>query len=175
MTEIRHRLKKKMMTNKQFRLPLGKLMTFLLSNRKSISIIGCAALVAVFFSVQVIAQEIFKHGIPWDILITLDGKYPSDKSSETVLDPPLRKLLKDKYKEFSDYYQVQTPMEIDHEVLLSTAMARHSGGDFASFAVFGMNGGLLVVIKRNRELEYIGDKSLLENPAVVEYLKFYDK
>ncbi|MDR3300060.1 MAG: hypothetical protein LBU43_08720 [Candidatus Accumulibacter sp.] len=145
------------------------------SNRKSISIMGCVVLAAVFFSVQVVAQEIFKHGISWDILLTLDGKYPSDKPSETVLDPPLRKLLKDKYKEFSDYYQVQTPMEIDREVLLSTAMARHSGGDFASFAIFGMNGDLLVVIKRNSQLEYIGDKSLLENPAVVKYLKFYDR
>jgi hypothetical protein len=146
----------------------------LLSHRQSVSIIVCTALVAVLFSAQVIAQEVFKHGIPWDTLLTLDGKYPSDTSPEAVLDPPLRKLLKDKYKEFSDYYQVQTPMEINNEVLLSTAMARHSGGDFASFAVFGMNGGLLVVIKRDRELEYIGDKSLLENPVVVEYLKFYD-
>ncbi|MDR3220586.1 MAG: hypothetical protein LBU46_01065 [Candidatus Accumulibacter sp.] len=144
-------------------------------HRKPVSMMICMTLAAVLFSAQVMAQEMFKHGISWDILMTLDGKYPSDEASAAVLDPPLRELLKDKYQEFSDYYQVQTPMEIDNEVLLSTAMASHSGGDFASFALFGMNGDLLAVIKRNSELEYIGSKLLLENPAVVKYLKFYDR
>ena len=113
----------------------------------------------------------FNHGIKWDSLMKLDGKYLQDKAATAMLSPSLKKLLGTRFNEFMDSIKVQTPMEVENGLLLVKGMAPHSGGDYASLAMFGMKGTVLAVIKKESNLEYFGDKQILQNPMAKEAIK----
>ena len=101
----------------------------------------------------------------------LDGKYLQDKAATSILSPPLKRLLGTRYSEFNDSIKVQTPMEIENGLLIVKGMMPHSGGDYASLALFAMNGTVLAVIKKGKNLEYFGNKNILQNPMAKETLK----
>lgn len=136
----------------------------------------CAAIIfSTMTPVTSIAAEtqegIASHGIAWEKLMNVDGKYLQDKQPTSLLTPSLKKLLGSRYAEFMGSIKVQSPMEIDNGVLIATGMMPHSGGDFSAIAFFGMNGELLAVLKSEKKVEYFGSKSLLDNPVVKGAIK----
>ncbi|MDO8698867.1 MAG: hypothetical protein Q7J75_00305 [Rhodoferax sp.] len=133
------------------------------------------AAVVALSAAQSFAQSSDQHGLKWETLLNLDGKYLQDKVSTKTLAAPLKSLFGGKYSEFMDSIKVQTPMEIENGLLIVQGMAPHSGGEYASLAFFSMSGSVLGIIRKDKDLLYFGDKKILENPMAKEVLQSFKK
>ena len=118
------------------------------------------------------AQDAATHGLSAPEIERLDGKYFHDANAR--LTPPIRKLLKARYKEFNEYMRVQIPIEVTDGIAHCSGMQAHSGGRNAAFAFLDRSGKLLVVLKTGEKFEQFGARELASLPSVSKTLKTYD-
>jgi len=137
--------------------------------------VATTALIALSVGLSPVYATEGQHGLPWDTLLQLDGKYLQEKNPTATLTPSLKKALGGKYSEFMSSIKVQNPMEVENGLLIVRGMMPHSGGDFASLAFFAMDGKILAIIKKDKQLEYFGDKSVLNNPMAKETIQDFTK
>lgn len=80
-----------------------------------------------------------------DFLAELNGKYPYDVKllDQPVLKKRLQKMLGVKYRFLKSIWQVETPIEVDNNVLYAWAMQTHSGGDPSAVIMADISKGVL--------------------------------
>ena len=76
-------------------------------------------------------KEVLEQKSALEFLKETKGKYGFDVKifENEVIKPRLKKILGDDYEGYSEAYEVQTPIEIDNDMLYLWGMQAHSGGD----------------------------------------------